>query len=147
MGIIYLSIITLVSIVDMALPASGVRPGTRPVRAGFNNVSPLAILIDSVDAYPNTWEHLSNDLHDPLPASNTPCYKHHARINMVDVESHLMASSTIRFDTDDFLFLEPQPPSRITLITRMCFSCFYIYCAYAYCVSVSSFNIFSGYYL
>ena len=105
----------------MALPAAGVRAGTRPVRTSFSDVSPLAIIIDSVDSYPNTWEHLSDINHVPLPSDRTFCYKHHVRIDMADVQSRLMAGANIRFDVDDFSFIEPQPASFITLVTRMCF--------------------------
>ena len=124
MAFICILSILLIFCVGMALPAAGVRPSTRPVRASFSDASPLAIIIDSVDSYPNTWEHLSDADHDPLPSSRTYCYKHHARIGMADVQTHLMITANIRFDVDDFSFIEPQSPSFITSVTRMCFSCF-----------------------
>ena len=121
--------------VGMSLQAVGVRPGTRPVHVTFNNVSPLAILINEVDSYPNTWEHFSDDDHDPLPPVNPLTYKYYSRINMNDVESHLMATSAVRFDAANLEFLEPQPPSVMTLITRMslflplCFTLNRVFCA------------------
>ena len=95
-------------------------------RVRFDNVSPLAISIGAVDSYPNTWEHYSNPSHDVLPSSDTPAYKYHVRIPMAAVQTNLMATSQIEFDTNDFTFLEPQPPNVITLVTRMC-SFFFVF--------------------
>ena len=93
--------------IGMALPAAGVRPGSRPVQVSFNNVSPLVVVIDAVDLHPNAWEHLTDDGHDPLPQPNPLTYKFHARISMDDVKSRLMTTSSICFDPDYLMFLEP----------------------------------------
>ena len=115
---------TLITLILMALPAAGVRSSSRPVPVSLNTASPLAIVLAAIDSYPNTWEHLSDPHHDPPPSSDTSAYKYHAHVTQADIQTHLMATLRIRFDDDDLLFLEPQPPRFITIITRMCFICF-----------------------
>ena len=123
MIIVYILCILVLLFIGMALPATGISSGARVPHAVFPGAFPVAITIDTVDSYPNTWEHYSNTNHAVLPESSTPAYKHYARIPMNEVESKLMRTSQIRFDTGDFSFIGPQPANFITLVTRMCFPC------------------------